>query len=141
MRFIVNHKNTYNQQIIDLFKINYINKEYTPEYQYKCILHCDYWFILYNEKTNDIIAECSVSIENDDVLKINDVLVIDKYRGLRYSELLLMNVIYYFEENKKKLLIKISCDINNIPAYRCYKKIFDEPYKTDKLYAYFSFAI
>jgi GNAT superfamily N-acetyltransferase len=139
MRLIVNFKNTFNQEVFDLFKKNY--KDFSPEYQYKRILECDYWFVMYDDKTNDIIAECSVSVENDDVIEINDVFVTEKYRGLRYSELLLMNVLYYFGDTKKKLLIKVSCELDNIPAYRCYNKIFEDPYRKDNRYAYFCLTI
>jgi hypothetical protein len=141
MRFIYNTKNTFNQEVFNLIKKNYANnKDFTPEYQYKMIMFCDYWFILYDEKSMDIIAECSVSVENTNVIEINDVLVVEKYRGMRYSEVLLMNVLYHFGENKK-MMVKISCELNNIPAYRCYEKLFENPYNKDNRYAYFCLTI
>jgi hypothetical protein len=140
MHFIVNYKDTFNQEIYDLFQTNYKNnKEFPADYQYKCIKNLDYWFILYDEKTDDIIAECSVIVENDNIFEINDVLVKEKYRGTNYSVLLLMNILYFFGVNVN-LTIKIMCDINNSNAYYSYKKIFDE-YKSDDKYAYFSIKI
>ena len=137
MRFIVNQKDIFNQEIFDLFEINYKdNKEYPAAYQYKCIKNVDYWFILYDEKTKNIIAECSVIIENDNIFEINDVLVKEKYRKNNYCALLLMNVLYFFG-NKPNVFIKIMCHIDNKAAYCSYKKIFDMPYKTDDKYAYF----
>ena len=137
----INTKNKSDNYLLDLFKKNYKdNKEYPPEYQYKCILESDYWFTLYDTKTDNIIASCSICIENDNIYEINDVLVEEKYRGNNYSILLIMNVLHYLELNKNNLLIKIHSEINS-DAYYCYKKIFGKEYRKDERYAYFSYKL
>jgi hypothetical protein len=135
----INYKNQHNDKLYNLFKQNYADdKEFPPDYQYRCILSCDYWFTMYDDK-NNIIASCSVSKENHNIFEINDVLVEEKFRGNNYSILLIMNVLYYFEQNfDKKLIIKIISEINS-DAYYCYKKIFGDEYRSDNRYAYFSY--
>jgi hypothetical protein len=135
MRFIFNQKNIFNQEVFDLVHLNYLhNLEFPPLYQYVTMMKCDYWFILYDEKSNEIIAECSAAFENDNVV----VLVVEKYRGKRYSELLLMNVLYHFAD--KRVLVKICSYLQNEPAYKSYKKVFGEPWRVDETYAYFSLS-
>jgi predicted GNAT family N-acyltransferase len=133
---IINEKNNFNKKIYELFEHNFISD---IEYQYNCILFEDYYFILYDQLNNNIIAECSVSIENKNIYEINNVLVEEKYRGNNYSVLLILNVLHYFEQQNKNVLIKI-CAENNSNAYYCYKKIFDQ-YKQDTKYTYFSHKI
>ena len=137
----INYKNQKNQKMFELFKKNYSNNtEFSPEYQYKCILSCDYWFTMYDDK-NNIIAQCSVAEENQNIYEINDVLVEKKFRGNNYSVLLIMNVLYYFEQTfDKKLIIKITTETNS-DAYYCYKKIFGNEYRSDNRYSYFSYNI
>jgi hypothetical protein len=131
MLFIHNKKNVYNQQVFDLIK---------KSDEYNIILDKDYWFILCDNK-NNIIAECSVIKDNEFDYEINDVFVEEKYRGNNYSELLLMNVLIYFEEiNKeasKQIMMKICTETTNIAALKTYKKIFGEPYRYDLRYTYF----
>jgi GNAT superfamily N-acetyltransferase len=106
------------------------------QHEFKIISRLDFWFVLH---TNDeIIAECSVIIENDNIFEINDVLVNEKHRGNNYATLLLLNILLYFEEQNKKLMIKICCEKNNIPAFKTYEKIFGSAYRFDSRYAYFS---
>ena len=113
--FEINYKNTHNKKMFELFTQNYSNNiEFPPEYQYKCILNCDYWFIIYDDK-NNIIASCSVNEENDNIFEINDVFVEEKFRGNNYSVLLIMNILYYFEQNfEKKIIIKMVHLINKV---------------------------
>lgn len=131
-------KNQDNDFLLNLFEKNYFNSSITPLQQYKRILECDYWFTLYDDKHN-IIASCSVSQENDFIFEINDVLVEEEYRGNGFVLMLLMNVLYYFDKNfDKKVMIKITSELDNIPAIKAYNKIFGKPYRQDTRYAYFS---
>jgi len=107
--------------------------------EYKIISSLDFWFVLHKDK--EIIAECSVIVENDNIYEINDVLVKEKYRGNNYALLLLLNVLLYFEEQNKKLMIKICSTLDNISALKTYEKIFNKPYRCDSRYAYFSYHI
>jgi predicted GNAT family N-acyltransferase len=122
-------KDMFNKQIFDLYK----------KQDYKIISDCDFWFVLHND--DEIIAECSVSIENDNIYEINDVIVSEKYRGNNYALMLLMNVLLYFDEQNKKLMIKICCEKSYIPAYKTYEKIFGQPYRSDSRYSYFSYNL
>lgn len=134
MQFLVNSKNARNEQVAHILK-----KTSNSEYGHIIALTCDFWFLLYDETTDELIAECSVSIENDNVIEINDVLVFEKFRGQRYSELLIMNVLYHFGD--QRMMVKICCENNNIPAYRCYLNIFGLPYQTDIRYSYFALKL
>ena len=138
---IINYKNIHNETLYNLFVNNYSeNKNYTPEYQYNIILkQCDYYFTIYDDK-NNIIASCSVSCENNSIYEINDVYVEEEYRGNNYSVLLIMNVLYYFEQNSNNLMIKITSFLDS-DAYHCYKKVFGNEYNKDNKYAYFQMQI
>jgi len=135
MRFLVHTKNNPNDEVVRLFK------RYKENLSYNDImaLYCDFFFILYDEK--DVIAECSVSIENEGVIEINDVFVYERFRGKRYSELLILNVLYHFAGKKETTMVKICCELHNIPAYQCYKKMFGLPYRSDSRYAYFFLVV
>ncbi len=100
----------------------------------------DFWFTLYNP-SNEIIASCSVSRENETIFEINDVYVEEQHRGNNYSGILLKNIIDFFQKNfqnsfNKKNTIKICCELNNLPAYHSYNKIFTL-YRQDDRMAYF----
>lgn len=91
---------------------------------------------------NEIIGSCISVQENHNIYEINNVFVKEEYRGKGYGYKLLMNVIEYYRgkvngETMKKILIKISTDITNIPAVNLYKKIFGDPYRYDSRYYYF----
>lgn len=100
----------------------------------------DFWFTLYNS-SNEIVAYCSTVRENDTIFEINDVYVEEQHRGNNYSGILLKNIIDFFQKNfqnsfNKKNTIKICCELNNLPAYHSYKKIFTL-YRQDDRMAYF----
>ena len=141
-KIAINFKGVKNCKIIELYKSNYSSDyEFTPTGRYNTILELDYWFILYNAIDNSIIAECSVIEENYNVFEINDVFVIEKYRGNNYSGLLIMNVLLYFDTEYfyiNKLTVKICTNLDNIAAITSYNKIFGEPYRTDNKYFYFT---
>ena len=138
----INILEQFNQKLFELFKKNYLtNKEYSPEYQYKCIKSLDYWFTIYDNNDN-IIVSCSVIQENNNIYEINDVLVEEQFRGNNYSILLIMNVLHYFEQNfTDKINIKIMAELNNQSAYHSYTKVFGKPYRSDNIYSYFSYVI
>lgn len=115
---------------------NNIIRELYKKDEFKIISRLDFWFVLHIN--DEIIAECSVIIENDNIFEINDVLVDEKHRGNNYATLLLLNILLYFEEQNKKIMIKICCEKNNIPAFKTYEKIFGSAYRFDSRYAYFS---
>lgn len=141
-KIVINFKGVMNEKIIEIYKINFAHdSDFPPLYRYNIINEYDYWFILYDETNNSIIAECSVIAENYNVFEINDVYVIEKYRGNNYSTLLIMNVLLYFDTEYfyiNKLSIKICANIDNIEAVTCYQKIFGDPYRTDNKYTYFA---
>ena len=142
MHIAINLKDQFNQKLFELFERNYsTNKEYSYEYQYNCIKSLDYWFTMYDNDDN-IIASCSVIQENNNIYEINDVLVEPQFRGNNYSILLIMNVLYYFEQNfTDKININIIAELYNLSAFYSYKKIFGEPYRCDNRYAYFSYVV
>jgi hypothetical protein len=49
-----------------------------------------------------------------------------------------MNVLFYFENKYRKLMIKICCEKTNTAAYKSYEKIFGKSYHSDSMYSYFS---
>ena len=142
MHIAINLKDQFNQKLFELFKKNYLtDKEYSPEYQYKCVKSLDYWFTIYDNDDN-IIASCSVIQENNNIYEINDVMVEEQFRGNNYSLLLIMNVLHYFEQNfSEKIYIKIMAELDNPAAFYSYKKIFGEPYRYYNKYAYFSYVL
>lgn len=109
------------------------------EHDFNQISKLDYWFVLHND--DEIIAECSVIIENDNIYEINDVLVVEKFRGNKYAELLIINILLYFEEQNRNLIIKIMCEKDNIAAYNTYNRIFGDSYRTDSRYHYFFYQL
>ena len=93
---------------------------------------------------NEIIGTCISVQENDNIYEINDVFIKEQYRGKGYGYKLIMSVIDYYRVNggvnreiNKKIIIKISTEIINIPAVNLYKKIFGEPYRSDSRYNYY----
>jgi len=135
IKLLVNKKNIYNKVLHELYKKNYSdNLEFPPDYQYDIILHWnDYWFHFVNEY-DEIIACCSITI-SDEYYGIHDVLVEEKFRGNNYAELLIMNVLHYFDKDNIKF--KITTNITNIAAIKTYKKIFGEPKNSDNKFIYF----
>ena len=119
--------------------LRFFTNESIPTENYKNYFkETDHAFVLQDEK--ELIASCTVSIENETVFEINDVLVEEKFRGNNYSVLLLFNVLLFMEETYTKGLIKIHCE-NDSPAYFCYSKIFGEYYRKDNRYSYFCLSI
>jgi len=138
LKIEINHKYQYNETLYNLIKSEVINIEEASR-MYNIILMLDYYFILYNK--NNIIAELSISKKDNNIYQIDDVLVKEEYRGNNYAGLLLMNTLLYFEELNKNILINIFCSYDNKIAYKCYEKIFGNPYKINNNYAYFSYQL
>lgn len=135
MKFLVSEKKKPNKDVFCLLKGQ---KEFLT-YSVAVSLYNDFFFVLYDEKRDKVIAQCSASFENDNVVEINDVFVYEQFRGKRYCQMLILNVLYHFAG--EKMIVKICCFKDNIPAYRCYQKIFDPPYRTDSRYAYFCITV
>jgi len=135
IKLLVNKQDIYDKVLYELYKKNYSdNLEFPPDYQYQVVLQVnDYWFHLVNEH-DEIIACCSVQIK-DEYYQINDVLVEERFRGNNYAELLIMNVLHYFDKDNVKF--KIAASITNIAAIKTYKKIFGEPKNSDNIFTYF----
>jgi hypothetical protein len=93
----------------------------------------EYWFALY-DNSNMIVAECEVHRFNSfwwcnrkEKYEITDVRVHPKYRGNEYCGLLLLNVMYYFDqrvENPEQLSFELWAHRSNLSAQRAYRKIF-----------------
>ena len=71
------------------------------------------------------------------------IFVKEQYRGKGYGYKLLMSVLDYYRvkvnrETNKKIIIKISTEIINIPAVNLYRKIFGDAYRSDSRYYYYS---
>ena len=91
-----------------------------------------------------IVGECLLVQENDNIYEINNVFVKEEYRGNGYAKKLLDKVIENLKMNKtvnqetiKPIILKISSEITNIPAFKTYQKVFGEPYRYDSRYGYF----
>jgi len=124
-----------------------INNTYTLEknYSWKGIMvEYDGSFLdLYKEHRPDSIhiINDATQVDYKNIFEINDVFVEEKFRGNNYSVLLIMNILYYFEQNfEKKIIIKITSETNS-DAYFCYKKIFGDEYRKDNRYSYFYYNL
>ena len=128
--FLTNYHNVYDDKLFELYKKNYKNdKDFTPEYRYNTILnYSDIWFHLINEN-DEIIACCSVLV-NKNCYQIDDVFVEEQFRGNNYAILLLMNVLFVFNDSKQKIILFTSED--NIPAIKTYERLFGSPKKNGK---------
>jgi len=123
-----------------LFNNTYGKHIITPIQRMKRAKENDFWFTLHNS-SDEIIASCSATRENDTIFEINDVYVEEQYRGNNYSGILLNHIIDYFHDNfkndfNKKNTIKICCEHSNSAAYNSYKKIFTK-YREDERMVYF----
>ena len=141
MKFLINYKNKYDKEIFDLYKKNYdYDNVFTPEYRYNSMLtNENMWFHLVNEN-NDIIAACSVDIQENNTCSINDVLVEEKFRGNNYAVLLLVNLLYHFDILNIQYNYSIKAHADHIAAVKTYTKVFGEPIIC-KEFAYFNYKI
>lgn len=106
-----------------------------PETRLHLLGH-DYWFLLYNA-ANEVVAECGVTrrgilipcwARDDFVLEISDVWVREADRGRNICSLLLMNVIYYFDQTlDREHRIRLWTHRRNRAALRAYRKVFGRP--------------
>jgi GNAT superfamily N-acetyltransferase len=90
------------------------------------------------------VGRCLLVQENENIYEINDVFIKEEYRGNGYAKKLLEKVIENLKMNKtvakstnKKITLKISSEITNIPAFKTYQKVFGNPYRYDSRYGYF----
>ena len=85
-----------------------------------------------------IVASCIVVEENENIYELNNVFVKEEERGNGYAQKLLLKIIEYYKLNTiNKVMLKICCEITNIPAVKTYIKVFGEPYRQDCRYYYF----
>jgi len=108
---------------------------YYPETRNQ-LLSYDYWFFLYNEE-NEVVAECGVKrcgailpcwTRKDCTLEISDVWVRESKRGQNICSLLLMNVLYYFDQNlDREHRVRLWAHRRNRAALRAYRKVFGRP--------------
>ena len=95
------------------------------------VFHC---MLKINEET---IARCDVYLEKrwlcssqTDDYYITDLSVDKLFRGNEYCGVLLMNVMYYFDQKRelnRKMVFRIAAYQDNLPAIRAYHKIFGKP--------------
>lgn len=109
-----------------------LQRLYTVDYP--VTFGCDYWFCIYNNN-DEIMAECSVFHKTGTCLNnyrqyyyIADVYVPDRFRGNGYAVALILNVIYYFDQNGIEGPFELCAYTSNYSAQRCYDKIFGKPY-------------
>ena len=96
----------------------------------------DYWFVLFND-ANEVVAECGVLrsgrfipcwTREDYTLEISDVWVRQADRGKNICSLLLLNVIYYFDQTlDRERRIRLWAHRRNRAALRAYRKVFGRP--------------
>lgn len=103
------------------------------------------------KKDEETIAQCEIHVNrfrwwcresNTDYYYISDLSVRKKYRGNNYCSLLLLNVMYYFDQKRdgtdREIIFEISAYKDNIPAMRAYRKIFGRPCSRDRHLIHFS---
>lgn len=100
------------------------------------ILIYDYWFFLYDE-ANEVVAECGVKrcgailpcwTRKDFLLEISDVWVRESDRGRNICSLLLLNVLYYFDQTlEREHCVRLWAHRQNRAALRAYRKVFGRP--------------
>jgi ribosomal protein S18 acetylase RimI-like enzyme len=125
--------------------IKLLKKDEPREYS-KCISHIrnimsdfDMWFVIHNDYF-DTIAECLIVIE-DNVIVISNVFVNKKFRNNGYCKLLLLNVLFYLEQNYKDMTVVIEAFLDNEAAMNSYEKIFGPPVETGLDMALFEFKL
>lgn len=110
---------------------------------YEATLGSDYWFVLYNDR-NEILAECSVDrifVPCTNYIHhyyIGDVWVPQRFRGNSYAVALLLNILYYFDQNSTCQTFRLCAFADNVSACRCYEKVFGTPYACSNDLVYFS---
>jgi len=92
-----------------------------------------------------IVGHCLLVQENANIYEINNVFVKDEFRGNGYAKKVLEKVIENLKINKRvnqeTIILKISSEITNIPAFKTYQKVFGDPYRYDSRYGYFFMVI
>jgi predicted acetyltransferase len=58
--------------------------------------------------------------------EISSVFVYEKYRGKGYCDKMISNTINYMSQNYHNCTLKVTFVKDNIPAYKCYSKYFEE---------------
>lgn len=128
MEFVVKSRKEYDT--------TWLSKYRSPSFH--CMLKID----------GETIARCDVHLEKNwlctklclvaafsglfqtDYYYITDLSVDKLYRGNDYCGLLLLNVMYYFDQKRelnRKMVFRIAAYQDNLPAIRAYHKIFGEP--------------
>ncbi len=134
LRLVVKEIGTHNGELFNLYLKNYNNNIIYSLYKYLCVMESFAWFTLVNEH-DDIIGECSISnrhnLSNKDLLiktfEFHDVFVEEEFRGNNYAELMILNVLYYLDQNYCYYNYIIKTDGDNLPAIKTYTKICGSP--------------
>ncbi len=130
MRLIVKKYGIFNWDLLNIYFKNY--SSYYSFYKYCCVSESYLWFTLVN-KDNEIIGECSIGNKNTNsklsirTFKFYNVFVEKKFRGNNYAELIILNVLYYLDENFNYYNYIIEANTNNYSAMRTYTKICGLP--------------
>ncbi len=133
-RLVVKEIGTHNYELFNLYLKNYDKNIIYSLYKYLCVMESFAWFTLVNEH-DEIIGECSISnrhnvYNNDSLIKtfeFHDVFVEKEFRGNNYSELMILNVLYYLDQNYSYYNYVIKTDGDNLPAIKTYTKICGKP--------------
>lgn len=129
---------------VKLYDLLEKNKSEIATYdRFDSIINEDFWFALCTQN-DEIIAECFVSKKHSFCLDrlqyyhITDLFVPELFRGNNYAMLLILNILYHFDQLNDPTGFRIEAYCDNIPAYRSYSKIFGEPLYIFYQKAYFS---
>lgn len=133
-RMIIKFRDIYCKELINVLKKNCSNNSILyPHYKYFTICSKDIhiWFTLVNE-FDEIIGECSITNitkRNYSVkrFEFHDVFIFEKFRGNNYAQLMLLNVLYWLDQNYGNYNFLIKTDDSNHPAINTYTKICGKP--------------
>lgn len=123
-----------------------LEKNKTDIERFETILEKDFWFALCSE-SDQIVAEtvvskarfvCSRKLRH---YHITDLFVPEQYRGHNFAMVLILNLLYHFDQYEEDIEFRIEAYTDNIPAYRSYSKIFGDPFYVRSGKAYFSSKI
>lgn len=129
-------------EIFDIISNNFSTYYLVSPYAaFRIIRKQDFWFCIHNDKKK-IIAECSVNRVGKRRYMITNLNVHCEYSQQDYINLLIMNVLLFFEQNfNRGVFIYIECKVDNYIVWKIFEVIFGTPHFTDDKYLFYRFCI
>jgi GNAT superfamily N-acetyltransferase len=138
LRILINKPHEWNNEIYKVFVKKYKNnKLFGPKFMYLEMLLSTVESVYLVNDDDEILAECSLNDWGNNVRRIDDVFVEEKYRGNKYATILFNKMIQYHNDNNQYYKYVISAHNYNTPALKTYTSVFGKPDKITKTQTYF----